>query len=146
MYRTRGEHANHYATGAVDRYSTDIIWSIYFDTTKSYLPHSCKQNLKAQNDRTYEIQYLQFEIRNSISKGYIAAVIFIGGGNRSTRKKPPTGRKSLTNLITKWCIEYTSPLAEFELQTLVVIGTDFTGSCKSNTITSTNKTDRHDIT
>ena len=27
-------------------------------------------------------------------------VSFIGGGNRSTRRKPPTCRKSLTNLIT----------------------------------------------
>jgi len=27
-------------------------------------------------------------------------VNFIGGGNRSTRRKPPTCRKSLTNLIT----------------------------------------------
>jgi hypothetical protein len=28
---------------------------------------------------------------------YIAVVNFIGGGNRRTRKKPPTCRKSLTN-------------------------------------------------
>ena len=31
---------------------------------------------------------------------YIVAVSFIGGGNRSTRGKPPTCRKSLTNFIT----------------------------------------------
>ena len=30
------------------------------------------------------------------------------------------------------CIEYTSPWTGFELTTLVVIGTDCTGSCKSN--------------
>jgi hypothetical protein len=30
------------------------------------------------------------------------------------------------------CIEYTSSLARFELTTLVVIGTDCIGSCKSN--------------
>jgi len=28
------------------------------------------------------------------------AVSFNGGGNRSTRRKPPTCRKSLTNFIT----------------------------------------------
>jgi len=28
------------------------------------------------------------------------AVIFIGGGNQSTRRKPQTYRKSLTNFIT----------------------------------------------
>jgi hypothetical protein len=38
---------------------------------------------------------------------YIVAVSFICGGNRSTWRKPPTCRRSLTNFITK-CIEYTS--------------------------------------
>jgi hypothetical protein len=36
------------------------------------------------------------------------------------------------NLITQCCIECTSPWAGFELTILVVIGTDCTGSCKSN--------------
>ena len=31
---------------------------------------------------------------------YVVAVSFIGGGNRSTRRKPPTCRRSLTNFIT----------------------------------------------
>jgi len=31
---------------------------------------------------------------------YIVAVSFIGGVNQSTRRKPPTCRKSLTNFIT----------------------------------------------
>jgi hypothetical protein len=31
---------------------------------------------------------------------YIVAISFIGGGNRSTRRKPPTCTKSLTNIIT----------------------------------------------
>jgi len=30
---------------------------------------------------------------------------FIGGGTRSTRRKPPTCRKSLTIFITQCCIE-----------------------------------------
>jgi hypothetical protein len=30
---------------------------------------------------------------------HIVAISFIGGGNRSTQRKPPTCRKSLTNLI-----------------------------------------------
>ena len=33
--------------------------------------------------------------------------IIIGGGNRSTRRKPSTCRKSLTNFITYCCIEHT---------------------------------------
>jgi hypothetical protein len=37
------------------------------------------------------------------------AASFIDGGNRSSRRKPPTCRKSLTNFIIKCCIEYTSP-------------------------------------
>jgi len=51
---------------------------------------------------------------------YIVAISFIGGGNRSTRRKPKTYRKSLTNFITKCCIDYTSPWAGFELTTLVL--------------------------
>ena len=62
---------------------------------------------------------------------YTVTVSFIGGGNWSTRRKPPTCRKSLTNFITLCCIGYTSPWAGFKLTTLVVIGTDCTGSCKS---------------
>ena len=50
---------------------------------------------------------------------------------RSTRRKPPTCRESLTNFITTCCIEYTSPWAWFEITTLVVIGTDCIDSCKS---------------
>jgi hypothetical protein len=46
--------------------------------------------------------------------------------------KPPTCRMSLINCTTQCCIEYTSPLSGFDLTTLVVIGTDCTGSCKSN--------------
>ena len=63
---------------------------------------------------------------------YIVAVNFNGGGNRRTRRKPLTHRKSLTNFITKCCIEYTSPWMGFELTTLAVSGTDCTDSCKSN--------------
>jgi len=64
---------------------------------------------------------------------------FVGGENRSTRRKQPTCRKSLTNFITYCCIEYTSSWKGFELTTLVVISTDCTGSCQSNyhTITTT---------
>jgi len=40
--------------------------------------------------------------------------------------------QSLTNVITYCCIGYTSSWTGFELKTLVVIGTDCTGSCKSN--------------
>ena len=31
---------------------------------------------------------------------FIVAVSFIGGGNQSTQRKPPTCRKSLTSFIT----------------------------------------------
>ena len=63
-------------------------------------------------------------------------VSFIGWWNV---RKPLTCLKSPTNIIAYSCIEYTSPWAEFEPKTLVVIGTDFISSCKSNyhTITAT---------
>ena len=61
----------------------------------------------------------------------ISAILWrsVGGGNR---RKPRTCRKSLTNYIAYYCIKYTSPWTRFELTNLVVIGTDYTGSCKSN--------------
>jgi hypothetical protein len=52
-------------------------------------------------------------------------VSIIAGGNRSIWGKPQTCCKSLTNFITKCCIE-------FKITMLVVIGTDCTCSCKSN--------------
>jgi len=61
----------------------------------------------------------------------ISDVSFIGAGNQSTQRKPLICHKSLTNFITQCCIEYTSPWVGFELTTLVVIGTDCIGSCKS---------------
>ena len=48
-----------------------------------------------------------------------------------------TCRKSPTNFIKYCCIEYTSQWAGFKLTTLVVIGTDCIGSCKSNYHTTT---------
>ena len=64
-------------------------------------------------------------------------VSFIGGWNRSTWRKPPTCLKSLTNFITL----YREHLiwVGLKLTTLVKIGTDCIGSCKSNyhTITTT---------
>ena len=59
-------------------------------------------------------------------------VSFICGGNRSTRRKPPTCRESLNNPITECCFENTSPWAGYELTTLVVIFTDCICSCKSS--------------
>ena len=50
----------------------------------------------------------------------------------STLRKSQTCRKSLTNFITECCIKYTSAWAGFKLTTLVAIGINCTGSCKSN--------------
>ena len=66
---------------------------------------------------------------------YIVAVSFIGGENRSTRKKN-------TNTDKLYCIMFYRAhlaLSEFEITPLVVIGTDCISSCKSNyhTITTT---------
>jgi hypothetical protein len=65
--------------------------------------------------------------------------VFIARGNQCIRRKPLTCRKSLTNFYDICCIRYTSTWVGFKLTTLVVIGTDCIGSCKSNyhTITTT---------
>jgi hypothetical protein len=61
------------------------------------------------------------------------------GGNRKTRRKLSTLPQVTDKFITLCCIEYTSPWTGFKLITLVVIGSDCTGSWKSNyhTITTT---------
>jgi hypothetical protein len=69
--------------------------------------------------------------------------LYRGGGNRSTQMK--ICRKSLTNLITKCCIEYTLPWARFKLTTLVVVWIDCAGNCKSNYHTITTMTAPDDI-
>ena len=49
------------------------------------------------------------------------SVSFIGRYNRSIRRRPPTCHKSLTNIITRYCVKYTSAWVGFQLTTLVVI-------------------------
>jgi hypothetical protein len=74
--------------------------------------------------RVYGVQpYFQQYFSNTM------AVSFIGGGNQSTQRKPPTFHMSLTNLMLHR-VHFVR--AEFKLTTLLVIGTDFIGSCKSN--------------
>ena len=63
---------------------------------------------------------------------YIVAVSFSGGGNRSTRRKPPTFHKSMTKLFTYFVSSTPRHQRDFKLTTLVVIGTDCTFSCKSD--------------
>ena len=67
---------------------------------------------------------------------YIVAVNYIRGGNRSAWRKPQACQKSLTNFII---MLYTLPWVGFKL-TLVVIGTNFIGSCKYNYHTITTMT------
>ena len=45
-------------------------------------------------------RHLQQYITYIVEVSSIVEVSFIGGGNRNTRRKPPTCRKSLTNNIT----------------------------------------------
>jgi len=50
--------------------------------------------------KEYFIVLKDFLIHTRKHFSYSAVGSFIGGGNRSTRRKPPTCRKSLTNSIT----------------------------------------------
>ena len=68
---------------------------------------------------------------------YIMAVSFIAGGNLSTRRKLPSCRKSLTNFYHIMLYQVHLAWAGFKLTTLGVIGTDCTGSWKSNYHTTT---------
>ena len=64
--------------------------------------------------KTLQTQEKRFSVNDVLRHfqryfSYIVAVSFIGGGNRSTRRKSQTYHIPLTNLITQCCIEYTSP-------------------------------------
>jgi hypothetical protein len=56
-------------------------------------------------------------------------VSFIGGGKRECMEKTIALSQVTDKLY--YILFYTSPWVGFELTTLVVIGTDYTGSCKS---------------
>jgi hypothetical protein len=83
----------------------------------------------------FKVFYATF---NNISAISWRSVLFME--EASTRRKPPTCRKSLTNFIT-YVVSSTPRLREVELGTIVVIDTACIGSYKSNyhtiTITTT---------
>jgi hypothetical protein len=58
-------------------------------------------------------------------------VRYIGAGNWSNWRKPPTCCQTLINFMTQCCIQYTLP-HDSNITTLEVIGTDCIDSCKSN--------------
>ena len=70
---------------------------------------------------------------------YIVDVSFIGEETRVSGENHRPVASHLQTLSQRYCIEYTSLWSGFELTTLVVIGADCTGNCKSNyhTITTT---------
>ena len=115
-----------------------LNWSsINVRCTRYDLPSMQKQQHLSFNCNLLWARAMVFNPLSTILQLYCGSSI--GGGNRSTQKKTQTCRKSLTNFITLCCIEYTLPWVGFKLTTLVVIGTDYIGSCKFNyhTITTT---------
>ena len=77
---------------------------------------------------------------DNIFFNYIVTVSFIGGGNQSTLRKPLTCRKSQNKVYHIMLYQVHSSWGGFELSTLVMIGTDCTGCCKSNYDTITTMT------
>ena len=132
IYRTRGEHANHSATDAVtmivdENVNTTCVpgsslntWSFHayiyisFPTYYNVLYMSTSYIFAFRT----ELWYLS---PLSIIFSYIVAVSFIGGGNRSIRRKPSTCSKSLSNFIAQCCIEYTPTSSEFCIRFYVVV-------------------------
>jgi len=52
------------------------------------------------------------------TSSYIVAVSFTNGGNQTIWRKPDLPQK-LYHIINQYCVEYTSPLAAFELTILL---------------------------
>ena len=87
------------------------------------------------------------------------AVSFIGGGNQSTRRKPPSFCKSLTNFLSDNVVSSTlrdeqdSPLkvmssnpAQLRCTLYNIMWLSLSVTCGRYPVSSTNKTDRHNIT
>jgi hypothetical protein len=68
-----------------------------------------------------EVWFMVFNATFNNIFSYIVVINFIARGNRSTRWKPTTCRKWMTNLK----IEYTSPLAGFELSSYFYLETHY---------------------
>ena len=102
----------------------------------------CKQTSFCLYIHMWYLQYICFRVRvmmfSATFNNILVEVSFIGLGNRNAHRKPPSCRKSLTNIITKCFIECIPSWYGFQLTTLVVTGTDCIGCCKStyNTITT----------
>jgi hypothetical protein len=75
------------------------------------------------------ITKLKYIVWETCNKGILHMFFFF---NLSYFKLKYVTVKHISNFIIWLCIEYTSPWTGFELTTLMVIGTDCTGSCKSN--------------
>jgi len=61
---------------------------------------------------------------------YIVAISFIGGVNRSIRSKTTDLLQITDKLYHIMFIDYISPWTGFDLTSLILTGTDYTGSCK----------------
>ena len=76
------------------------------------------RKLTLSNSRYY-VPFIQFNVKVMLGFWCLTplsttfqlyrGVSFIGAGNRSIQREPPTCRKSLINFITYCCIEYPSP-------------------------------------
>jgi len=58
------------------------------------------QYLVTSSDLFYYVLFYLYNVKQDLGLGLWCLTPLSGGGNRSTRRKPPTSRKSLMNFIT----------------------------------------------
>jgi hypothetical protein len=93
-----------------------MLRQLYFSNIDKVKPLSVSVERTDSSNKSYSCFVvpnvgLRLECLTSFSKIFqlYRGGSFIGEGNQSTRRKPLTCCKSLTNFITWCCIEYTSP-------------------------------------
>ena len=85
-------------------------------TKKCFLSNTLIQLFFFKQNEQYKDVLIRVMVFNALFINILVAVSFIGGENRSTRRKPLTCRKSLTNFITYSCIECTTPERDLNSQ------------------------------
>ena len=107
----------------IDKISENLLWHFNL-LTMNVLNEGQSRNL------WWTVNWHQILVHVGRVGRLCISIIFYRRRKLKNPEKPLTHDKLLTKFITFVCIEYTSQYAVIQLTALVVIGTDFNGTCR----------------